>query len=171
MIPDEKFEAPLSHCTIMLVTEEPFTQKQQPPNEKHQQASCDISLSAFSEIYNDYLSDHSEVETASSSDTDSSTSISCSTSLSTPTSITSSKENFDNIRNNQKTTTPDIRTNLHRNQLFGVQLEVNFLLLEAERRKLKVLQQELNLTLDECDKYERKKRNQNQCHELLVAIS
>lgn len=169
MIPDEKFEAPLSHCTIMLVTDEQFPTKSI-KNEQNLPSSCDISLSAFSDIYNEYLSDNSEVETASTSDTDSSTSnTSCSVSISTPTSI-ASKENFEHIRSNQKIS-PDIRSNLQSNQLFGVQLEVNFLLLEAERRKLKVLQQELNLTLDECDKYERTKRNQSQCHELLVAIS
>jgi hypothetical protein len=160
MIPDEKFEA---HCTVMLVTsdEEQYQQKQPP----EQQQQCDISLSAFSDIYNEYLSDHSEIETASTSDTESSSSAS----LSIPASITS-KENFEHIRSSQKLK-PNIRTNLHSNQLFGVQLEVNFLLLEAERRKLKVLQQELNLSLDECDKFARKKRGQNQCHELLLAIS
>lgn len=159
MIPDEKFEA---HCTVMLVTsEEQHKQKQQ----SEQQQQYDISLSAFSDIYNEYLSDHSEIETASTSDTDSSSTVS----LSNPASITS-KQNYENIRNSQKIQ-PDIRSNLHNNQLFGVQLEVNFLLLEAERRKLKVLQQELNLSLDECDKFEYKKRSQNTCHELLLAIS
>ena len=34
------------------------------------------------------------------------------------------------------------------NQLFGVQIEVTSLLLEAERRKLKVLQQELNSVVE-----------------------
>lgn len=160
MIPDEKFEA--SVCTVMLVTgDEQHQQKQ--PVEKQQQYN--IRLSAFSDIYTEYLSDHSEIETASTSDTDSSSTVS----LSNPASITS-KENYESIRSNQKNT-PDIRNNLHSNQLFGVQLEVNFLLLEAERRKLKVLRQELNLSLDDCDKFERKKRSQNQCHELLSAIS
>lgn len=158
MIPDEKFEA---HCTVMLVTSEEHQQKQQP----EQQQQYDISLSAFSDIYNEYLSDHSEIETASTSDTDSSSNAS----LSVP-AIVVSKENYENIRHSQKIQ-PDIRNNLHSNQLFGVQLEVNFLLLEAERRKLKVLQQELSLSRDECDKFERKKRSQNQCHELLLAIS
>lgn len=159
MIPDEKFEA---NCTVMLVTTEEQYQQKQPPE---QQQQCDISLSAFSDIYTEYLSDHSEIETASTSDTESSSSVS----LSNPASITS-KENFEHIRSSQKLN-PNIRTNLHSNQLFGVQLEVNFLLLEAERRKLKVLQQELNLSLDECDKFARKKRGQSQCHELLLAIS
>ncbi|CRL03287.1 CLUMA_CG016209, isoform A [Clunio marinus] len=161
MIPDEKFEA---HCTMMLVTGDEHQQKEQ-IEQQEQQQPYDIRLSAFSDIYNEYLSDHSEIETASTSDTDSSSSAS----LSNPTSITS-KENYENIRNNQKKS-PDIRSNLHNNQLFGVQLEVNFLLLEAERRKLKVLKQELNLSLDDCDKLERKKRSHNQCHELLLAIS
>lgn len=159
MIPDEKFEA---HCTVMLVTSDEQHQQKQPAS---QQQQYDISLSAFSDIYNEYLSDHSEIETASTSDTDSSSSAS----LSNPASITS-KQNYENIRNSQKIQ-PDIRSNFNSNQLFGVQLEVNFLLLEAERRKLKVLQQELNLSLDDCDKFERKKRSQNQCHELLLAIS
>lgn len=162
MIPDEKFEA---HCTVMLVTSDDEQYQQKQPPEQQQQQQCEISLSAFSDIYNEYLSDHSEIETASTSDTESSSSVS----LSNPASITS-KENFEHIRSCQKIK-PDIRTNLHSNQLFGVQLEVNFLLLEAERRKLKVLQQELNLSLDECDKFARKKRGQNQCHELLLAIS
>lgn len=161
MIPDVKFEA---NCTVMLVTSDEQHQQKQPPPQQQQQ-EYDISLSAFSDIYTEYLSDHSEIETASTSDTDSSSSAS----ISVPASITS-KENYDNIRNNQKIQ-PDRRSNLHNNQLFGVQLEVNFLLLEAERRKLKVLQQELNLSLDDCDKFERKKRSQNQCHELLLAIS
>lgn len=152
MIPDEKFP----NCTVMLVTTDEQYQQKQP--EKQQQ--CDISLSAFSDIYNEYLSDHSENETTSTSDTESSSSAS----ISNPASITS-KENFEHTRNSQQIK-PDIRTNLH-----SVQLEVNFLLLEAERRKLKVLQQELNLSLDECDKFARKKRGQNQCHELLSAIS
>lgn len=174
MIPDEKFEAPLSHCTIMLVTDEQFPAKTKKSvsSIENQPTSCDISLSAFSDIYNEYLSDNSEVETASTSDTDSSTSNnSCSVSISTPTSIASSNQTFEVRSSNQRCSPLDIRGNLQNNQLFGVQLEVNFLLLEAERRKLKVLQQELNLSLDECDKYERKKRNQSQCHELLVAIS
>lgn len=150
MIPDEKFEA---HCTVMLVTGDEHQQKQQP----EQQQQYDISLSAFSDIYNEYLSDQSEIETASiETDTDSSSTASISN---------ATKESY-----SQKIQ-PNIRSNLHNNQLFGVQLEVNFLLLEAERRKLKVLHQELNLTLDDCDRFERKKRNQNQCHELLSAIS
>ena len=161
MIPDEKFID--ANCTVMLVTSDTEQHQQKQPAE--QQQRCDISLSAFSDIYNEYLSDHSEIETASTSDTDSSSSAS----LSNPASITS-KENYEHIRHSYKIQ-PDIRTNLHSNQLFGVQLEVNFLLLEAERRKLKVLQQELNLSLEECDKFARKKRSQNQCHELLVAIS
>ena len=161
MIPDEKFEA---HCTVMLVTSDEQHQQKQPATQQQQQR-YDISLSAFSDIYNEYLSDHSEIETASTSDTDSSSSAS----LSNPASITS-KQNYENIRSSQKIT-PDIRSNFNSNQLFGVQLEVNFLLLEAERRKLKVLQQELNLSLDDCDKFERKKRSQNQSHELLSAIS
>lgn len=160
MIPDEKFEA---HCTVMLVTGDEQHQQKQPVSQQQQQ--YDISLSAFSDIYTEYLSDHSEIETASTSDTDSSSTAS----LSNPASITS-KQNYENVRNNQKNQ-PEIRSNFNRNQLFGVQLEVNFLLLEAERRKLKVLQQELNLSLDDCDKFERKKRSQNQCHELLLAIS
>lgn len=158
MIPDEKFEA---HCTVMLVTSEEHQQKQQPEQQQQQQPPYEISLSAFSDIYTEYLSDHSEIETASTSDTESSSSAS----LSNPVSITS-KENYEHIRSSQKQ--PDIRNNLHNNQLFGVQLEVNFLLLEAERRKLKVLHQELNYS---GDKFERKKRSQNQCHELLLAIS
>jgi hypothetical protein len=168
MIPDEKFP---SNCTVMLVTSSSDEQKQKPAEQqkqqKHQQQQqqYDISLSAFSDIYNEYLSDHSEIETASTSDTDSSSSAS----LSNPASI-ASKENYEHIRHSYKSQ-PDIRSNLHSNQLFGVQLEVNFLLLEAERRKLKVLQQELNLSLDECDKLERRKRGQSQCHELLHAIS
>lgn len=165
MRPLEKFEA---NCTVLLVTSEQQEEKQNhhPSDQQQQQQQCDISLSAFSDIYNEYLSDHSEIETASTSDTDSSSS---STSISNQTSIIqTNKENYE--RSNQKNP-PDIRNNLHNNQLFGVQLEVNFLLLEAERRKLKILQQELNLSLDECDKFERKKRNQSQCHELLVTIS
>lgn len=162
----EKFEA---NCTVMLVTTtttSPILPEQQHNQQdiEQQQQQYDISLSAFSEIYNEYLSDHSEIETTSTSDTDSHAS-----SISNPASITL-KENFENIRNSQKNQ-PDIRNNLHNNQLFGVQLEVNFLLLEAERRKLKVLQQELNLSLDDCDKFERTKHNQSQCHELLLAIS
>lgn len=160
MIPDEKFEA---HCTVMLVTSEEQHQQKQPAA---QQQQYDISLSAFSDIYNEYLSDHSEIETASTSDTDSSSSAS----LSNPASITS-KQNYENIRNSQKNLQPDIRSNFNNNQLFGVQLEVNFLLLEAERRKLKVLRQELSLSLDDCDNFERKKLSQNQCHELLLAIT
>lgn len=162
MRPLEKFEA---NCTVLLVTsEQQEKQNQQPDHHQQQQhQQYDISLSAFSDIYNEYLSDHSEIETASTSDTDSSSS----TSLLNQTSITL-KENYE--RNNQKNQS-EIRSNLHNNQLFGVQLEVNFLLLEAERRKLKILQQELNLSLDECDKFERKKGSQSQCHELLLTIS
>ncbi|KAL7046796.1 hypothetical protein ACKWTF_002713 [Chironomus riparius] len=156
MRPLEKFEA---NCTVLLVTSEQQEKQNQQPD---QQQQCDISLSAFSDIYNEYLSDHSEIETASTSDTDSSSST---TSISNQTSIIKNKENY------EQKNRPDIRNNLHNNQLFGVQLEVNFLLLEAERRKLKILQQELNLSLDECDKFECKKRNQSQCHELLLTIS
>lgn len=173
MRPLEKFEA---NCTVLLVTSSEESeqeqqkenhQKQQQQQQKIQQQHYDISLSAFSDIYNEYLSDHSEIETASSSDTDSSSS---STSLSNQTKpIATLKENYE--RNNQIKSPPDIRNNLHNNQLFGVQLEVNFLLLEAERRKLKILQQEYH-SLDECgDKFERKKRSQSQCHELLLTIS
>jgi hypothetical protein len=161
MIPDEKFEA---HCTVMLVTGDEI-EHQQKQQQSEQQQKYDIqALSAFSDIYNEYLSDHSEsIETASiETDTDSTSSAS----ISNPASI-KSKESYENVRKNQ----PDIRNNLHNNQLFGVQLEVNFLLLEAERRKLKVLHQELNLSLDDCDKFDRKKRGQTQCHELLLAIS
>src|SRR5690349_21488177 len=115
MIPDEKFEA---HCTVMLVTGDEHQQKQQREQQQHQQ--YDISLSAFSDIYNEYLSDHSEIETASiETDTDSSSSASISN---------ATKESF-----NQKSP-PNIRSNLNSNRLFSVQLEVNFLLLEAERR-------------------------------------
>lgn len=170
MRPLEKFEA---NCTVLLVTSD--AEQEQKENlhlrqteklqQKQEQQHYDISLSAFSDIYNEYLSDHSEVETASSSDTDSSAS---STSLQTTT-ISALKENYE--RSNQvKSIPPDIRRNIHNNQLFGVQLEVNFLLLEAERRKLKILQQEYH-SLDECDKFERKKRSQSQCHELLLTIS
>jgi hypothetical protein len=166
MIPDEKFPA---NCTVMLVTssdedEQQQQQKLKQPAEQQEQQYA-ISLSAFSDIYNEYLSDHSEIETASTSDTDSSSTAS----LSNPASI-ASKEAFVHIRHSHQLQ-PELRGNLHSNQLFGVQLEVNFLLLEAERRKLKVLQQELNLSLDECDKFERKKRGQSHSHELLHAIS
>lgn len=176
MRPLEKFEA---NCTVLLVTSDSeqeqqkenhllrqSNQQQQQEQQQIQQPHYDISLSAFSDIYNEYLSDHSEIETASSSDTDSSSS---STSLSNQTKpiVVTLKENYE--RSNQ-IKPPDIRSNLHNNQLFGVQLEVNFLLLEAERRKLKILQQEY-LSLDECDKFERKKRSQSQCHELLTTIS
>lgn len=184
MRPLEKFEA---NCTVLLVTsdseqeqqkenhhlrqlnqqqKQKQEQQQQQQQQQIQQPHYDISLSAFSDIYNEYLSDHSEIETASSSDTDSSSS---STSLSNQTKpiVVTLKENYE--RSNQ-IKPPDIRSNLHNNQLFGVQLEVNFLLLEAERRKLKILQQEY-LSLDECDKFERKKRSQSQCHELLTTIS
>lgn len=172
MRPLEKFEA---NCTVLLVTSD--AEQEQKENlhlrqtekiqQKQQEQHYDISLSEFSDIYNEYLSDHSEIETASSSDTDSSSS---STSLSNPTTtISALKENYE--RSNQvKSKPPDIRSNIHNNQLFGVQLEVNFLLLEAERRKLKILQQEYH-SLDECDKFERKKRSQSQCHELLLTIS
>lgn len=172
MRPLEKFEA---NCTVLLVTSD--AEQEQKENlhlrqtekiqQKQQEQHYDISLSAFSDIYNEYLSDHSEIETASSSDTDSSSS---STSLSNQTAtISALKENYE--RSNQvKSKPPDIRSNIHNNQLFGVQLEVNFLLLEAERRKLKILQQEYH-SLDECDKFERKKRSQSQCHELLLTIS
>lgn len=160
MRPLEKFEA---NCTVLLVTSEQQEKQNQQPD---QQQQCDISLSAFSDIYNEYLSDHSEIETASTSDTDSSSST---TSISNQTSIIKNKEIYE--RSIHQKNTPDIRNNLHNNQLFGVQLEVNFLLLEAERRKLKILQQELNLSLDECDKFECKKKNQSQCHELLLTIS
>jgi hypothetical protein len=181
MRPLEKFEA---NCTVLLVTSEHSEQEQkqnqhlrqsnqqniqqqQQKQQDKQEQHYDISLSAFSDIYNEYLSDHSEIETASSSDTDSSSS---STSLSNQTKpIGTLKESKERI-NQIKSQPPDIRTNLHNNQLFGVQLEVNFLLLEAERRKLKILQQEY-LSLDECDKLERKKRSQSQCHELLLTIS
>lgn len=166
MIPDEKFPA---NCTVMLVTSSDDDEQQQQAKQKQpaeqQEQQYDISLSAFSDIYNEYLSDHSEIETASTSDTDSSSNAS----LSAPASI-ASKETFVHIRHSHKLQ-PELRSNLTSNQLFGVQLEVNFLLLEAERRKLKVLQQELNLSLDECDKFARKKRDQSQCHELLLAIS
>jgi hypothetical protein len=169
MRPLEKFEA---NCTVLLVTNDETkeiqsqqTDHQQKQQQQQQQQQYDISLSAFSDIYNEYLSDHSEIETASTSDTDSSSSTS--PSLSNQTSI-ACKENYDRNIIQKK---PDLRSNIHNNQLFGVQLEVNFLLLEAERRKLKILQQELNLSLDECDKFERKKRNQSQCHELLLTIS
>lgn len=184
MRPLEKFEA---NCTVLLVTtsDSEQEQKQQQNHHRHhhlrqsgpqqqqkqnqqsqQQQVYDISLSAFSDIYNEYLSDHSEIETASSSDTDSSSS---STSLSNQTKPIAGplKENYER---SSQIKPPDIRSNLHNNQLFGVQLEVNFLLLEAERRKLKILQQEY-LSLDECDKFERKKRSQSQCHELLLTIS
>lgn len=153
MTPIENFD---KNCTVVVVSSSNVEQQQQ------QQQQYDISLSAFSEIFHEYLSDHSsETETTSTSDTESSTSAS----IPTATCI-KSKENFEHSKKH-----PDIRSNLNRNQLFGVQLEVNFLLLEAERRKLKVLQQELNLTLDECDKFARNKHNQNQCHELILAIS
>jgi len=180
MGPIEKFEA---NCTVMLVSSSTLEKQQQKQQQEQrqteqqqqqhqQQQQYDItSLSAFSDIYNEYLdqSDQSEIETASTS-TSTSSSSDCDSSASISTSIPTSialKENYENIRKNQ----PDIRHNLHNNQLFSVQLEVNFLLLEAERRKLKVLQQELNLSLDECDTFERKKRGQSQCHELLLAIS
>lgn len=147
MIPDEKFG---EHYTVTLVTEDEYPQKQQ----SEQQKQFGISLSAFGEIYNEYLSDHSEVETASiETDTLSSASIA------------NTKKESNNHRSQ-----PNIR--IHNNQLFGVQLEVNFLLLEAERRKLKVLQQELDRTLANCDKLERdKKQTQPQSDELLLAIS
>ncbi|KAG5677224.1 hypothetical protein PVAND_007000 [Polypedilum vanderplanki] len=169
MRPLEKFE---TNCTVLLVTSEQQEKNKQQPDQQQkqeqQQQQCDISLSAFSDIYNEYLSDHSEIETASTSDTDSSSS-STSTSISNQ---TNNKENYERVTSSGLKQPPDIiRSNLHTNQLFGVQLEVNFLLLEAERRKLKILQQELNLSLDECDKFERKKRNKSQCHELLLTIS
>jgi hypothetical protein len=171
MRPLEKFEA---NCTVLLVTSD--AEQEQKENlhlrqtekiQQKQEQHYDISISAFSDIYNEYLSDHSEIETASSSDTDSSSS---STSLSNQTTtISALKENYE--RSHQaKSIPPDIRSKIHNNQLFGVQLEVNFLLLEAERRKLKILQQEYH-SLDECDKFERKKRSQSQCHELLTTIS
>lgn len=155
MTPIENFD---TIGTVVMVSKCPNIVEQRDDD----QQQYDISLSAFSEIFHEYLSDHSsETETTSTSDTESSTSASI------PTAITiKSKENFENSKKH-----PDIRSNLNSNQLFGVQLEVNFLLLEAERRKLKVLQQELNLTLDECDKFARNKHNQNQCHELILAIS
>lgn len=157
MTPIENFD---TNCTVVVVC--PSIVEQQKQHHVDDQQQYDISLSAFSEIFHEYLSDHSsETETTSTSDTESSTSAS----IPTATTI-KSKENFENSKKH-----PDIRSNLNSNQLFGVQLEVNFLLLEAERRKLKVLQQELNLTLDECDKFARNKHNQNQCHELILAIS
>lgn len=182
MRPLEKFEA---NCTVLLVTSEHSGEQEQKQNQHLRQSSqqniqqqkqkqqdkqephYDISLSAFSDIYNEYLSDHSEIETASSSDTDSSSS---STSISNQTKPIGTLKESKERSNQIKSQPPDIRTNLHNNQLFGVQLEVNFLLLEAERRKLKILQQEY-LSLDECDKLERKKRSSSQCHELLLTIS
>lgn len=170
MTPIENFD---TNCTVVMVYPSIVEQQKQHhvDVDDQQQQQYDISLSAFSEIFHEYLSDHSETETTTStSDTEST-----STSASIPTATTiKSKENFEHSKNNNNTNIkkhPDLRTNLNSNQLFGVQLEVNFLLLEAERRKLKVLQQELNLTLDECDKFARNKHNQNQCHELILAIS
>lgn len=179
MRPLEKFEA---NCTVLLVTSEQQEKQNQHPTDhqqQQQQQQCDISLSAFSDIYNEYLSDHSEIETASTSDTDSSSSSTTSTSISNQTVIIDNKENYERTSISSSVSSsniiqkkpPEIRNNNHHNQLFGVQCEVNFLLLEAERRKLKILQRELNLSLDECDKFERKKRNQSQCHELLITIS
>ncbi|KAG5891696.1 hypothetical protein JTB14_021166 [Gonioctena quinquepunctata] len=52
--------------------------------------------------------------------------------------------------------------------LFGVQLEVTSLLLEAERRKLKVLQRELQEALDEGGSI---KAKEHQKQELLIAIA
>lgn len=131
MRPLEKFEA---NCTVLLVTSDAeqeqkenlhLRQVEKIQQKQQEQQHYDISLSAFSDIYNEYLSDHSEIETASTSDTDSSSS---STSLSNPAAtISALKENYE--RSNQvKSKPPDIRTNIHNNQLFGVQIEVNFLL-------------------------------------------
>jgi hypothetical protein len=51
-----------------------------------------------------------------------------------------SKYKYCSTKNTQKT--------IHRSLLFGIQLEVTSLLLEAERRKLNVLQRELKLTIE-----------------------
>lgn len=161
MYPLEKYVSNV--CTVVVCS----TQEQL-HREQNIQPNYDISLSEFSEIYNEYLSDHSEAETQSTSTTNSSDTDSSSTSASI-TKLNNQKiqEDFENLKNNQN------RQKLSKNQqnLFGVQLEVNFLLLEAERRKLRVLQQELRRTLDECDKYSKNKHSQEQCQELIVAIS
>lgn len=141
MSPIEKYE---SNCTVVVVK---------------QDQQYDISLSEFSDIYNEYLSDNSE--TTSTSDTDSSTSASIS-----KLKHQKIEEDFERLNSQANA---NKRNKL--NQLFGVQIEVTSLLLEAERRKLKVLQQELNLTLDECDQFARNKHNHDQCHELILAIS
>ncbi|CAH0547804.1 unnamed protein product [Brassicogethes aeneus] len=52
--------------------------------------------------------------------------------------------------------------------LFGIQLEVTSLLLEAERRKLNVLQKELQVALEEGGSI---KAKEHQKQELLVAIA
>lgn len=145
MSPIEKYE---SNCTVVVVTPQQIDQQQ-----------YDISLSEFSDIYNEYLSDNSE--TTSTSDTDSSTSASIS-----KLKHQKIEEDFERLNSQAKA---NKRNKL--NQLFGVQIEVTSLLLEAERRKLKVLQQELNLSLDECDQFARNKHNHDQCHELILAIS
>lgn len=145
MSPIEKYE---SNCTVVVVTPQQIDQQQ-----------YDISLSEFSDIYNEYLSDNSE--TTSTSDTDSSTSASIS-----KLKHQKIEEDFERLNSQANA---NKRNKL--NQLFGVQIEVTSLLLEAERRKLKVLQQELNLSLDECDQFARNKHNHDQCHELILAIS
>lgn len=165
MGPIEKFEA---SCTVVVVSQNPNQLQQQQQQQQQNTNNYDISLSEFSDIYNEYLSDHSETETTSttttaSSDTDSSTSASI-----TKLNNQKIKEDFENLKNSQNRNN---RLNSNHNHLFGVQLEVNFLLLEAERRKLKILQQELNLTLEECDKYSKSKQSRDQCHELIVAIA
>lgn len=53
-------------------------------------------------------------------------------------------------------------------QLFGVQLEVTSLLLEGERRKLAVLQKELQIALEDNNSIKKVKQQQKQ--ELLKAI-
>jgi hypothetical protein len=159
MHPLEKY---VSNCTVVVCTTQEQLQREQ-----NIQPNYDISLSEFSEIYNEYLSDHSEAETQSTSTTHSDTDSTSTSASITKLNNQKIQEDFENLKNSQN------RNKLNKNQhLFGVQLEVNFLLLEAERRKLRVLQQELRRTLDDCDKkYTKSKHSQEQCQELIVAIS
>lgn len=75
-------------------------------------------------------------------------------------------ENENPLRENSNLTQSPYR--YRSKQLFGVQLEVTSLLLEGERRKLTVLQRELQITLD--DNHSIKKFKQQQKQELLKAI-
>jgi TorA maturation chaperone TorD len=74
-----------------------------------------------------------------------------------------------NLVDNSTNQNVELRNKQDRSRdLFGVQLEVTSLLLEAERRKLSVLQKELQVALEEGGSI---KAKEHQKQELLVAIT